>query len=167
MAFRQQSAEGTAELARFLEVVPFDEGACIVEEGRPGGDAYVLAQGRIAVYRATRDERYEKLATLGEGSLFGLAALIDGQARTATCVAATPCWLLRVGGLLFREIAGGDELASRVLRRAVIESLSGQLRLANSHLEALDHARRSSEGLAREDLERLQQARAAIVSLHD
>ncbi len=160
-AFRHQSQEATAELAQHLDVVSVAEGSRILEEGTLGGDAFVIAEGSVAVYRATRDARYEKLATLSTGALFGLAALIDGQARTATCVAATPTWLLRVSGDMFREIASLDVPASRVLRRAVIEALSGQLRLANSHLEALDHAQRQQ--LADGDLDHLQAARAAIV----
>lgn len=161
IAFRHQSADATAELARHLDVVSVAEGSRILEEGSLGGDAFVIAEGQVAVYRATRDARYEKLATLSTGSLFGLAALIDGQARTATCVAASPVWMLRISGDIFREIASLDVPASRVLRRAVVEALSGQLRLANSHLEALDHARRAELGGA--DLDRLQAARAAIV----
>ncbi len=161
IAFRHQSQEATAELAQHLDVVAVAEGSRILEEGTLGGDAFIIGEGSVAVYRATRDARYEKLATLSDGALFGLAALIDGQSRTATCVASTPCWLLRVSGDMFREIASLDVAASRVLRRAVIEALSGQLRLANSHLEALDHAHRQQ--LADGDLERLQAARAAMI----
>jgi CRP-like cAMP-binding protein len=159
VAFRNQSPEATLDLASQLQVEPVSQGTTIVEEGAMGGDAFVIGAGEVGVYRATRDERYEKLATLSEGSLFGLAALIDGQARTATCVASTPVWLLRISGDLFREISGSAGPAGRVFRRAVVEAMSGQLRLANSHLEALEHDARIAGG---RNLGHLQAARAAV-----
>jgi CRP-like cAMP-binding protein len=124
-------------LAVRLEVKPYATGEVIVHEGRTADDAFIVAEGRVGVYCNVGPERYERVATLGPGHVFGVVALTDAQTRTATCRAVEPCYLLRIPGTSFRQLEAEDSPEGRAFRRGLIDALSVQLRLANEHLLTL------------------------------
>ncbi|HTN80209.1 MAG TPA: cyclic nucleotide-binding domain-containing protein [Acidimicrobiales bacterium] len=96
------------ELGQILAVakeIDFDEGDNICVQGEPSGRFYLILNGSVAVKRNGRTR-----ATLGRGDYFGEIALIDGQARTATCTAVTPVRTLAIAQFnfvpLMKEHAG-------------------------------------------------------------
>lgn len=141
-SFRDQEARIVEELAGRLESVFAAQGTRITREGQSDGPAYLLMSGRIDVFRATTEALSERVARIREGGLCGVVSMVDGGPRSATCVASQPSWLLVMPNeLLF----GGEQVLPRetmVFRRALLEALSRQLRLANAHLEFLDQQRR-------------------------
>ncbi|MDP2308306.1 MAG: cyclic nucleotide-binding domain-containing protein [Pseudomonadota bacterium] len=124
-------------VAARLQMVPVASGDVILEEGRPADDAYIVAEGKVGVYCAVNVERYERVATLGPGHVFGVVAFADAQTRTATCRALEPTWLARISGPTFRQLEGENTIEGRAFRRGLIDALSVQLRLANEHLLTL------------------------------
>ena len=98
--FSSCSTKELKKIARSANEVSIDAGRVLVEEGRIGKEAYVIAEGQAVVKRANR-----KIATIGPGDHFGELALLDGGPRTATVVAETPMTLLLIGQ---REFAGGS-----------------------------------------------------------
>ncbi len=67
----------------------------IIKEGDFGKDVYLIISGKVVVAeKLTSSNKYKVLATLGPGEIFGEMAMIDGQPRSATLVAATPCKIL-------------------------------------------------------------------------
>ena len=118
-----------------MEAVP--QGTILIQEGRRGGDAFILAQGRMDVYRATRNASNERVATLGPGRLFGVVALVHGAVRSASCYAAEPCWVVRLPGELYSEVEERNDLLASAFRGAVYEALVKQLTSANEHVAVL------------------------------
>jgi CRP-like cAMP-binding protein len=67
----------------------------IIKEGDYGKDVYLIISGKVVVAeKLSTSNKYKILATLGPGEIFGEMAMIDGQPRSATLVAATHCKIL-------------------------------------------------------------------------
>ncbi len=124
-------------VAARLHMVAVATGDTILQEGATADDAYIVAEGRVAVYCAVSAERFERVATLGPGHVFGVVALADEQARTATCRALEPSYLVRIAGPTYRQLEVENTVEARAFRRGLIDALSVQLRLANEHLLTL------------------------------
>lgn len=105
------------------------EAACL--EGEDADCAWVVASGQLNVLRNTRGRRARHLTRLGAGSLVGANALIAGGRRSASVVAATPCWLYRIPVSRFQAPEGA---AGRVIKELIFATLTAQLRLANAAL---------------------------------
>lgn len=136
-AFAHLSDDLRAALARELEPVAAPQGALVIQEGKHGGDAFVVASGRIDVYRATRTMGHERLAQIGPGELFGVVALVHGAVRSATCYAGEPTWLIRLRRELWDDLAEMNNEVAQAMRLVLYEALSRHLRAANSHVAAL------------------------------
>jgi CRP-like cAMP-binding protein len=137
LAFNDLPDDIAAQLARHLEPVAVAAGEKVLSEGSMHGDAFIVADGVIGVYRATRSEKHEKIGSLEQGALFGHVSIIDTLARTATCVAEQPTWLFRIERALCEAVVTTDAPDARTLRRGMIKALGIQLYGANRHLQAL------------------------------
>lgn len=78
-------------IARSLREVSYSEGEVIVKEGNVGELFFIVAEGCVQVTRFEDTESIgEKHDVLGPGSYFGEAALLSGDHRNATVLAASP-----------------------------------------------------------------------------
>jgi CRP/FNR family cyclic AMP-dependent transcriptional regulator len=109
-------------------------GAALVEEGRRPEAAYVVSTGRVGVTARGPDGGEVVVAVLPPGATFGQVALADAQARSATCRALAPSFLLRIPAPLFQSLETEASPAGRAFRRAMIDTLAGQLRSANERV---------------------------------
>jgi CRP-like cAMP-binding protein len=124
-------------VASRLHMVAVGAGDTVVHEGRAADDAYIVAEGRVGVYCSVGADRFERVATLGPGHVFGVVALTDARARTATCRALEPTYLVRITGAVYSQLESENSVEGRAFRRGLIDALSVQLRLANEHLLTL------------------------------
>lgn len=124
-------------LATRFEIVPVARGHAIINEGEYGEEAYIIADGRVAVYRSVDQDRAERIAQLGPGHVVGAVALADQGGRSATVRAIQPTWLLRISHIVYRELEADFGPEGRAFRRGMIDALSAQLRLANEHIVRL------------------------------
>ncbi|HJN72293.1 MAG TPA: cyclic nucleotide-binding domain-containing protein [Myxococcota bacterium] len=130
-------ADSRDALADELEVLSIPAGTVLLQEGEVGDDAYVVAAGRVDVYRATRTFENKKLAEFGPGSVFGLVSLVHGNVRSATCYAPVGSWLLKLPGSVYRELEGTNSIEAQAMRGVVYQSLARQLAGANEHVALL------------------------------
>lgn len=91
-------------VAAVLEPVSAADGEIVLEEGTHGRDAYIVASGRVGVYRAVRSQKNERLDDLVPGDVFGLVGLLHGASRTATCIAEEPSWLLHLSAEAYNNL---------------------------------------------------------------
>ncbi len=135
--FGTRDAVVLERLAARFTVVPVAQGESVINEGEFGDEAYIVAEGRVAVYRSVDDERQERIAMLGPGHVVGAVALADSGGRSATVRAAQPTWLLRLSHDVYREMEADLGPEGRAFRKGMIDALSAQLRLANEHIVRL------------------------------
>jgi CRP-like cAMP-binding protein len=78
----------------------------IIRRGEPGEECYLLRGGRVEVLAGGAQGEERNLATLGPGSIFGEAALLTDEPRSATVRAIEPCTLLALRRTDLLEILG-------------------------------------------------------------
>jgi selenocysteine lyase/cysteine desulfurase/CRP-like cAMP-binding protein len=124
------------ERAMTPEQVP--EGDALVVEGDPGDRLYLLAEGRLEVFRQIPALHGLRLATLRAGALVGTGGLLLGRPRNASCVAPRSSWVYGLDARAFRAL-GGE--AGRLLREALLCALRVQLRSVGTRLARFEAAR--------------------------
>jgi len=116
-----------------IRLVRLRPGELAIREGEPGTSFFLVARGRVRVFRKDTLGNAIELARLAEGSIFGEMALVSSSPRTASVQADGDVDLLELGreslGVLSREI----ETVARALDKFTRERLLGNL-LATSPL---------------------------------
>lgn len=101
-----------------LELVRLEPGEVLVRQGEMGHVMYVLTSGELEVHVAGSDGRALHLDRLVAGASVGEMALVAGQVRSATVVAARPCELVMLSRTAFDRLAQeAPELRDVVLRQ--------------------------------------------------
>ena len=142
-------------LAMSAEVRTFVRGQCIMRQGEPGDDVYVVIEGNVQVSAAV--ERggivtQATLSTLGPGDTLGELSLLDGLPRSATCLVADDTRCLRLGRSDFLEALQRHWSLSKTL----LAALAQRLRQADERL--IESARDPLTGLY---------SRGALADLYD
>jgi CRP/FNR family cyclic AMP-dependent transcriptional regulator len=117
--FEGFTSEELDRVATLCEEVDAEEGAELMAQGRPGQEAYVILDGRAAVYIGGQQK-----AELGPGEIVGEMALIDHRPRIADVRALTSMTLLAFDAEQFRRLL--DEMPKAQVR--VMEKLVERLR---------------------------------------
>jgi diguanylate cyclase (GGDEF)-like protein len=85
-------------LTQYAEAVHYQPYEQIVSQGEPGESVYFVLEGRVEVRASADDGQASTVVSwLSVGDLFGELSLLDGESRSATCVAVTPVRCLRLG----------------------------------------------------------------------
>lgn len=82
--FRDCSAAEIRAIGRLGDLSTVEAGTVLIEQGRTGGEAFVIVAGSVTV---SRDGHI--LAVLGPGDVVGEVAILDRGRRTATVTAET------------------------------------------------------------------------------
>lgn len=104
---------------RAAEVVTFEAGACILEEGAPATCMYLVAKGCLRVSRLDEYGAEIEVATLGPGAVVGEQGLLSGQPRNASVDAVEETTLLRLDSAAFSQL-----IRSSQATRAEIEDVA-------------------------------------------
>ncbi len=109
----------------------------LFREGDPGGTCFVVLRGSIDVCAQIRG-RDTRFATMPPGSLFGQVSLIGGEARTATCIAATDVTLLELGRAACEKLFRSRSPTALKLLATLNRGLIAVLRDVDRRLMRLD-----------------------------
>jgi CRP-like cAMP-binding protein len=103
------------KVAGLAEEASYNAGRVIVKKGDPGKAFYVIVEGTAKVVKG-KIVTARREAELGPGEFFGELALLDGEPRAATVVAATPLETIRIERAAFRRLLREEpDLAIKVL----------------------------------------------------
>lgn len=119
-----------SEIGSDMDLLRFDKGDVIFNEGEPGDCLYLVCEGSICISKAGRGGKQETLGFIQPGNFFGEMALIDGQPRSAQAAAAETTLLGRVDHAAFDRIL---MRAPRDLHMNFLRSVVERLRGINSH----------------------------------
>jgi hypothetical protein len=129
--FSQLSLEQLEAVQQITREVEYLANEPIVREGDPGGELYLLIEGKVRIFKnyGTLDER--SMNTVSAVSYFGEMAAIDGQRRSATVIAAVRSRMLCLEGESLKElIRQMPEISFEIMR-----VLTSRVRRAEARLQ--------------------------------
>jgi CRP/FNR family transcriptional regulator, cyclic AMP receptor protein len=128
---QQNKAVGESFIVR-----SFAAGEAVTEPEEMACSLFLVASGRVQLYRITPDGRRFVIATLGPGSLFGEDSLLGGDAPDTYAVALEPCtiWTMPRQDAL--------ELSSReaMFGFGLIQAMGQRLMEAENRLEQMAYS---------------------------
>ena len=115
------------------KIKEFAEGEYIFREREKGEEMYVLLEGTVELKKKV-DTGEQLLKVVDQpNDFFGEMALIDGNPRSATAIAASPTRLVAVDQVSFENmIVSNGKFALKI-----IKILSERIRLSNLHISEL------------------------------
>lgn len=127
-------------IAGFMQGYRAEAGSTIFEEGESGTYLCLLLEGQVDVVKENHDGERRVVASLGPGKTFGEMAVIDGERRSATALAAQASQLaILTRGNFDRLLADFPALASHLVLR-LARVMSQRLRVVSGQLvDFLDH----------------------------
>lgn len=132
--FDQFSPADFSAAAGYFSISTIASGEEIFHEGDAGSFMCIIHTGQVAVRKTNSDGQLVTIATLRSGRAFGEMAVLDGERRSASCVAASHCQLLNLGkDSLEKMLNDAPKVAAKIIR-AVAISLSKRLRMADGQL---------------------------------
>lgn len=120
-------------LAEASIVTRYDRGQAIFREGDHADGVYLLLEGEVTITREAGGHLRE-VALLGPGTLFGVVALVDGTARSASCVATCPTRVARVPREVVLLLLNQSAPIAYAFQRAVAGQLARDLRRTDARL---------------------------------
>jgi CRP-like cAMP-binding protein len=97
--FSDCSKRELEHIAQIADEIGFPAGRTLIEEGKPGREFFVIAEGRVEVRRGGR-----KLTQRGDSSSFGEMALLTGKPRSATVTTTSPVRALVISDRAFKQL---------------------------------------------------------------
>lgn len=131
------SADDALVVATHMRLVGYPAGAVLLKEGDQSPNSYMLLvlTGDVTVeMNDPLSNQGVEVSVLGPGSLLGEMGLIDGEARSVSCVAASA---VQAGGLSRKALERLIDLHPKVAARlmvAIAKRLSDRLRAAGQQL---------------------------------
>ncbi len=101
------------KLGQACVVLKLKQGDTLIEERSVGDDAYLLVDGSV---RIVAQGENRTLALVGAPALVGEMAVVQGQGRSATVLADTPCTVLRLPGQELRRLMDQQPLFASAMR---------------------------------------------------
>ena len=119
--FSKCTARQRRTIARHAQIAELPAGIDLIKEGEPGDALFVILDGEAVVQQGGNE-----VSRVGEGAYFGEMAILDGEPRSATVVAATDVKVAVIGIRMFRTMLREfSDLAEQLLI-----ALAGELREA-------------------------------------
>ncbi len=123
--------------ARYFSINKIAQDETVFDEGDIGNFMCIVHSGRIAVIKANQNGELVQVATLHHGRSFGEMAVLDGERRSAACVAAEDSILLTLSKEALDKMLEEHPRIGADVIRAIAVSLSRRLRMAVGQL--VDH----------------------------
>jgi CRP/FNR family transcriptional regulator, cyclic AMP receptor protein len=120
-------------LGRFARPLRIVSGTTLFVKGDPGTAVFIVLSGTVKITIPSLDGREATLNLIHAGEIFGEIALLDGQPRTASAIAAIDCELMVIERRDFLSLVHGEPKVAMKL----IELLCARLRVASVRMEEL------------------------------
>ncbi len=115
--------------AGYFSISTIAQGEEIFHEGDAGTFMCIIHSGQVSVRKTDPDEHQVEIATLRKGRAFGEMAVLDGERRSASCVAASDCQLLNLGKDSLEKMLNETPKVTAKIIRALAVALSRRLRM--------------------------------------
>jgi CRP-like cAMP-binding protein len=135
--FRYLGDEECRELLAGTRLLRYEENESIVQEGEISPLFYAITAGSVNIMvadRSGKEDRRVFICALGDGDVFGEAAIFSNKKRTAGALAGYDCTLLEFQRDTLMEFFRRRPTAGLKILMVVIHSLLNKLRDANQEL---------------------------------
>ena len=123
-----------AAAAGYFSISSIEKGDAIFNEGDAGTFMCIIHSGTVSVQKLNSDGQPVETAVLRSGRAFGEMAVLDGERRSATCVAASSCDLLNLGkDSLDKMLNEAPKVAAKIIR-AIAVAMSKRLRMMDGQV---------------------------------
>jgi CRP-like cAMP-binding protein len=119
--FSECSKSDLATIAQVADEIGFPAGRTLIEEGKPGREFFVIADGTVEIRRGGR-----KLQLRGESNSFGEMALLTGKSRNASVTTTSPVRALVITDRAFKGLLRDVPSLSPKLLASLGERLAAQ-----------------------------------------
>ncbi len=110
------SEEEWQKVIRYAQSIDFKPGMMLLKAGESDDSLNIVVLGQVEVINPNSFGFLKRIATIGEGSVFGELAFFDGQPRSASIRAISEGQLLRLSRKGFDRIAAWNpSLAQQLL----------------------------------------------------
>jgi CRP-like cAMP-binding protein len=127
--------------AKYFGINNYSAGDTIFEEGDKGTFMCFVQKGRVSVVKKDVNGEVVVMGTEGPGQNFGEMAVLDGEPRSATCVAETKCEILSLAKTELEKMLKERPQVGIDILRIIAISLSRRMRFAAGRL--VDHLEQS------------------------
>lgn len=128
------STEDWRQLLAVAEHRRFDVGEQLIEAGEQSRAFYIVGLGELEVLAPGKGGRLQRIALIGQQSIFGEQAFFDGRPRSATVCATQPGELYGITPEAFEVLAARAPDLARAALFDLGRILSLRLRSATGHL---------------------------------
>lgn len=134
--FEGMDSEAMGRLVREASLKDVPRGGILFLQGDESHEVYVVASGRIRLYRMSPDGAEKTLAVHGDYEVFGDLAAIDGLPRSAVAESMTDSVVVEIASNAFIEcLQGSWDLSERFMKK-----LARMLRETDESLDLLAFA---------------------------
>ena len=127
--------------AKYFGINNYSAGDTIFKEGDKGTFMCFVQKGRVAVVKKDLNGDVVVMGTAGSGQNFGEMAVLDGETRSATCVAETKCDILSLSKSDLEKMLNESPRVGIEILRIIAIALSRRMRFAAGRL--VDHLEES------------------------
>jgi CRP/FNR family cyclic AMP-dependent transcriptional regulator len=125
------------KVAQYFDLNRYRMGETIFSEGDEGTFMCIVHEGRVSVIKTDINLTAVVMGTEGAGRAFGEMAVLDGERRSASCVAETDCVLLTLAKSAMNSMLEQQPSIGVKILSAIAASLSHRMRFAAGRL--VDH----------------------------
>lgn len=129
-------AQKNRAVGESMTVRSFQAGETVSEADEMACSLFLVASGRVQLYRTTQGGHRFVIATLGPGSMFGEAALLGGEEPDTRAVALEPCTIWAMPRKEALEISSTDAMFGFGLMQAMGQRVAE----AESRLEQMAYS---------------------------
>ena len=127
--FEGIDAEVLKKITPKIGVLRMQPGEIIFREGDPGDSLYLVGEGSVKISRPAPAGEHEIVGYVDPGNFFGATALLAGEPRSATAVAAAPALIGAVKEETFQQIL---ELAPSRVHMNFLRAVTDRMRSVNA-----------------------------------
>lgn len=117
-SLRDLSRDQLRYLSRVAELLTFDEGKVIAQEGKPADGVYLIRSGVVKEVRKV-DGAPRATAFLRDNSVFGESSILGSAPWESTMIAMTRADVVRIPRTEFDRLLEGDRISATMLREKV------------------------------------------------
>jgi len=122
--------------AGYFSISNIEKGEPIFNEGDAGTFMCIIHSGTVSVQKVNGEGKLVETAILRAGRAFGEMAVLDGERRSASCIAASSCYLLNLGrDSLDKMLNDAPKVAAKIIR-AIAIAMSRRLRMMDGQVLA-------------------------------